>query len=388
MMKQLLVMLMLLCSTAIFAQDVIVKKDGSTILAKVLEVNTDNIRYKKHSNPNGPTYTIGKSEIMSINYENGEKEFFKEESIPSQSKEIEYKSTDPKYIQRNPSEDNNRLIEMYDKRYQIGKKYKPSKKSVTSCLTTWGIAPSSMISNEDIEIEFERKFDAHNCQLFQYAVVIKNRSNHTIYIDRGNSYRVSRDENFCYYSGAQVSTSRSSGGGMAVGLGSIANVAGIGGALGTIAQGISVGGGASRSSGMTVNQQRFLVLPPHGRAALATNNEIKGQKLDSYERYIFLKDDINPIIHKGEVLNYDENNTPYSIDYLITYSDNHNFTTYSVLNTKLYIKQIFGTRFTMNSSGWSGSWDEAFERRIQDIDQYCIIGYMGGEYFVNYMLKH
>ena len=77
-MKQLLVMFMLLCSTAIFAQDVIVKKDGSTILAKVLEVNTDNIRYKKHSNLNGPTYTIGKSEIMSINYENGEKEVFKE----------------------------------------------------------------------------------------------------------------------------------------------------------------------------------------------------------------------------------------------------------------------------------------------------------------------
>jgi len=47
---------MLSCSTAVFAQDVIVKKDGSTILAKVLEVNTDNIKYKKHSNQNGPTY--------------------------------------------------------------------------------------------------------------------------------------------------------------------------------------------------------------------------------------------------------------------------------------------------------------------------------------------
>lgn len=40
------------------AQDVIVKKDGSTIVSKVLEVNTDNIKYKKFSNQNGPTYTI------------------------------------------------------------------------------------------------------------------------------------------------------------------------------------------------------------------------------------------------------------------------------------------------------------------------------------------
>lgn len=387
-MKQLLVMFMLLCSTAVFAQDVIVKKDGSTILAKVLEVNTDNIRYKKHSNPNGPTYTIGKSEIMSINYENGEKEVFKEGSIPSQSKESEHKSTDPKYIQRNPSEDNNRLIEMYDKRYQIGKKYKPSKKSVTSCLTTWGIAPSTMISNEDIEIEFEDRSNEDNGQYLQYAVIIKNRTNHTIYVDRGNSYRVSRDENFCYYSGAQVSTSRSSGGGVAVNLGSIANATGIGGAIGTIAQGVNVGGGASSSSGMTIGQQRFLVLPPHGRAALATDNEVKGHKLDRNERYVHLKERINPPIHKGEVLNYDENNTPYTVDYLVTYSDNQNFTTYSVLNTKLYMKQIFGTHLGGWSIGIGDSFEAAVKRRIQDVDKFCIIGYMGGENIVNYMLKH
>ena len=58
------------------AQDVIVKKDGSTILSKVLEVNTADIKYKKFSNLNGPTYTIDKSDILAINYENGEKDDF------------------------------------------------------------------------------------------------------------------------------------------------------------------------------------------------------------------------------------------------------------------------------------------------------------------------
>ena len=46
------------------AQDVIVKRDGSTILAKVLEMNQDNIKYKKFSNQNGPTYTINLSDVM------------------------------------------------------------------------------------------------------------------------------------------------------------------------------------------------------------------------------------------------------------------------------------------------------------------------------------
>ena len=56
------------------AQDIIVKKDGSTILSRVTEVGTSEVKYKKWSNKEGPTYVILKSEILSINYENGEKE--------------------------------------------------------------------------------------------------------------------------------------------------------------------------------------------------------------------------------------------------------------------------------------------------------------------------
>lgn len=56
------------------AQDVIVKKDGNTITSKVTEITSTEIKYKKFSNQNGPTYTIGKNEVNYINYENGERE--------------------------------------------------------------------------------------------------------------------------------------------------------------------------------------------------------------------------------------------------------------------------------------------------------------------------
>lgn len=75
-MKQLLVLFFLLCSATVFAQDVIVKKDGSTILSKVLEVNQNEVKYKNHNNLNGPTYTISKSELQAINYQNGAKDTF------------------------------------------------------------------------------------------------------------------------------------------------------------------------------------------------------------------------------------------------------------------------------------------------------------------------
>ena len=77
-MKQILFLLFLLCSIGVSAQDVIVKKDGTTILSKVLEVGQSEIRYKKHENLDGPTYTISKSELQAINYQNGAKDTFSE----------------------------------------------------------------------------------------------------------------------------------------------------------------------------------------------------------------------------------------------------------------------------------------------------------------------
>lgn len=59
-----------------FAQDVIVMKDGSTILAKVLKITKTEVTYKKYNNLQGPEYTMSISDIVSINYENGTKEDF------------------------------------------------------------------------------------------------------------------------------------------------------------------------------------------------------------------------------------------------------------------------------------------------------------------------
>lgn len=72
-MKQLLVFLLLLCSTSVFAQDVIVKKDGSTIVCRVVELTDSEITYKKWSNLNGSNYVMNRADASAINYENGKK---------------------------------------------------------------------------------------------------------------------------------------------------------------------------------------------------------------------------------------------------------------------------------------------------------------------------
>lgn len=72
-MKHLFVILFLLCSASLFAQDVIVKKDGSTIVCRVVELTATEITYKKWSDLNGSNYVMNRSDASAINYENGKK---------------------------------------------------------------------------------------------------------------------------------------------------------------------------------------------------------------------------------------------------------------------------------------------------------------------------
>ncbi len=61
-----------------FAQDIITKKSSEDIQAKVTEVTTTEIKYKKFDNQSGPTFTILKSDVLMIRYENGSKDIFTE----------------------------------------------------------------------------------------------------------------------------------------------------------------------------------------------------------------------------------------------------------------------------------------------------------------------
>ena len=58
------------------AQDLIVKTDASKIEAKVVEITPETVRYKRFSNPEGPTYVLPVAEIHYIQYANGEKEYY------------------------------------------------------------------------------------------------------------------------------------------------------------------------------------------------------------------------------------------------------------------------------------------------------------------------
>ena len=70
------------------AQDTIyTNSDSPLILAKILEVNPTNLKYKSYSNVDGPTYTIELSKVEKVVYRNGDIE--KHQNKVSAKKEID-----------------------------------------------------------------------------------------------------------------------------------------------------------------------------------------------------------------------------------------------------------------------------------------------------------
>lgn len=59
------------------------KKDGSKINGKVIEIGTENIKYNKQDSPNGPVYSVLKSDIIKIVFENGKTEIIQNISLKS-----------------------------------------------------------------------------------------------------------------------------------------------------------------------------------------------------------------------------------------------------------------------------------------------------------------
>jgi hypothetical protein len=61
------------------AQDVITKKNGDDIQAKVIEITLNELKYKNFNNLDGPVISILKSEVILVRYENGSKDIFADE---------------------------------------------------------------------------------------------------------------------------------------------------------------------------------------------------------------------------------------------------------------------------------------------------------------------
>lgn len=95
-MKYFYALISILFAKNIFCQDTIVMRDNSKLIAKVLEISSTEVKYKRFDNIEGPDYVINKNDVSSITYNNGLKDAFEIASINSNADNIFINPTPPK----------------------------------------------------------------------------------------------------------------------------------------------------------------------------------------------------------------------------------------------------------------------------------------------------
>ena len=87
--KLTLLVCVLIATTSLWAQDIIVTNDAQKIEAKILEVSKTEVKYKEKSDLNGPTFILETKEISSIVYSNGKVVLYNQEQPAQVEKQVE-----------------------------------------------------------------------------------------------------------------------------------------------------------------------------------------------------------------------------------------------------------------------------------------------------------
>lgn len=371
-MKRLLLTLLTLVSLTTFAQDIIICRNGDEISSKVLKVSKTEVEYKKWTNQDGPAYTIEKAEVFMIKYQNGDKDVFKETpaaqptTTEQQTAQAE-EQTPNEPIMAIPAANNAELIAAYNNdtpEYVIPEKRKNKPCAMVS--GTLGILSSSVLSTEDIEIIFTREIDKPLSYIvgnsigetikelfyysyYKYAIIIKNKTSRIIYIDKAACFGASSTGEIKKYFDPQEITATkggNSGKGVSVNLGSVADALGVGGAVGTLASGVNVGGDKGKFSVVTntYKDDRLLVIPPNSSVALSKDSYTehpsgKGYIITGSYEYFKIPD---MSLNRGELKTFTEENSPKSINYMITYSFDKELRNPFMINFGVYLKSAFG----------------------------------------------
>lgn len=336
----------------ISAQDLIVKKDGTVIQAKVTKVGTQEVEYKKWSNQNGPQYSIAVADILAINYKNGEKETF--ENVVTNSDNGEKASTAAsnaimfKEEETIESPENKNLIDLYNNQVLLPVKPKYKNKQARMLFAVWGITSNSVLSDSHITVYFSKIYGKVTEDVIGYAVLVTNKSDENVYIDLANSFKIDCSGNSKpYYTNKTYTTNKSSSAGGGLNVGAVTGALGIGGVTGTLANGVNVGGGSTSGITVTETEERFLVVPPHSSVTLPLEKQAEKNTIieipERFKPHRIPAFDLK--LHEYKDI-YTEQNSTSVYRRIITYSTSPDFSTYKKLNIGIFLKGALGDYWT------------------------------------------
>ncbi len=328
--RLLLLVLLLVVALPLMAQDMIVRRDGTIVTSKVMEISSSEIKYKKFTNPDGPLYTLKVSEVLSINFENGEVERFDQAAAVQAPVAEPAKPAEPQLIEVAADANNQALLDRYNNsQVKILKQKDVDKEMKSFYYYKFGFTQNSVLSNRDIEVTY---LVANTKIRFNWIqshrdIKITNKTDKTIYVDLSRCFRINLDgSSHTYYDGScQTSVTNAGSTGVSVHLGA----------------GVSIGGGGTNAVTTTYTNERILAIPPHSHGYLSTLKMVGKEFITEGEpwktSYAMPWE-----VKRWGIYNFTEADTPGRFSYTVTYSKDADFSTYSQVKAELYIQQVLG----------------------------------------------
>jgi hypothetical protein len=218
-----------------------------------------------------------------------------------------------------PDHNNQKVIKRYN-RYKHRDRFMSG--AAQGYTAVFGVRTNSVMSTDDVEVNVVKKWvqdaavnDQDNCL---YFVEIKNKSDDTVYIDKGYCFRIyNNGSRYRYFDPKKE----------------LANSA-----------------------------KRFIVIPPHSKrnlsdykAELINKGKYRELKIVDYPEEFYWTGKSAGVfkgrLNVGEVLSFSEDTSPYYRSFLITYSKEKEFSEYSYLTINLYMRQLIGAYFPERYQG-------------------------------------
>lgn len=376
--KLLIAVLLIMTMFTLVAQDVIVKKSGEVLNVYNVEVASKYIFYTTEQSSDD-IKKLAKEDVFSVKIGDSEMQMVSEiaKEAPQITKQAE---SEDGQIERKVADNNAELIARYNKRYGGITDKEPIDKMEKDGCAILGVTKESVLSNEDIEVELRMVEERlgklewignEYCMCYLFKVFINNKTERTIYVDLGNTFKIYNSGNTkVYFDGSQVSQNQGGGSGASINLGAVTSALGVGGITGTLASGIGIGGGTQSSASKTYGSQRILAIPPKGKVCLPPNYEIDGKNIKEIYDNIDIRypSKIMGVMKKYAITDIDEKETLWKNHYVVKYSTDLSFKTYSIIKFSLYLKQLIGSSRRM---GWNY---KKMCEQIIDFDEYTLIG--------------
>ena len=211
-----------------------------------------------------------------------------------------------------PDKNNQKVIKRYNCYYHKANFSHPSGLPI-GYTAVFGVRTNSIMSTDDVEVNVVKKWvqDAavNDMENRVYFVEIKNKSNETLYIDKGHCYRVYHNgKKYCYFDPERDDTTAI---------------------------------------------KRIIAIPPHSkrylsdyRAELKNKGKYSELKILDYPEEFHWDARIAGVcegfLQTGEVRSFTEDKSPYYRSFVITYSKDRAFSTYSLLTINFYMRQLIG----------------------------------------------